>query len=139
MTTTERTETGHVAHDGREFSRSPVKVRVTVLDRGGTPAASVRGVVQDLSMNGVFVRVEDAPLPGVGSDCRVDISLEAQARVEAAGRVARLAAGGMAVQFTEIIGSESFAHLQRLVLYNNARPDVVLEEARRHAGIRRLD
>ncbi len=46
----------------------------------------------------------------------------------------------MAIQFTKILGPESFSHLQNLVLYNSGEQiSQVEEELASHLGIRPLD
>lgn len=119
-------------NEQRGFSRSPTTVRATLFPDNG-PA--VEGEARDLSMNGVFIRCATS-LPS-GSRCRIELSRDPLIHIEATGKVTRLAEDGFAVNFDEIVGTESFEHLQRLVLYNNPDPEQVLAESKRHSGIRK--
>lgn len=118
----------------RGFSRSPTKVRATLFPDNGD---AIEGEAQDLSMNGAFIRCATSLPPD--SHCRIELKREPLIHVEATGKVMRLAEGGFAVNFDEIVGTESFEHLQRLVLYNNADPEQVLAESKHHSGIRKTD
>lgn len=118
----------------RGFSRSPVKVSVMLSSGDASP---IEGDARDLSMNGVFVRCKTQP--PVDSSCRIELNLDDLVQVKATGKVARLTEEGVAVTFIEVLGVESFEHLQRLVLYNNTDPEQVLEESKYHVGIRQSE
>ena len=116
----------------RDFTRVPtgVDAEVIVGDR------TITGTVQDVSLNGVFVRCSD-PLP-VASHCGVNIILQgtqAPLRVSEKGKVTRSDNTGMAIEFDEV-DVDSFAHLRNLVLYNALNADGVEEEFEESVGIR---
>jgi hypothetical protein len=54
----------------------------------------------------------------VGEVCEVAIILSDEIRIDARGHVARSSAEGVGVQLDLIEGSESYEHLERLVLLN---------------------
>jgi len=95
----------------------------------------VSGRVEDVSMNGMFLRCQSV-LPE-GARCRVRLPLQDDApapaiTVEAV--VTRVKKEGLAIQFLEI-DITSFEHLRNLVLYNASIVVQVEQELVRHRGI----
>ncbi len=102
--------------DRRKFTRVPVAMEVQVLSRN---SLILSPSTKDVSMNGLFM-ITEKKLP-VGSECQLTIFLggrESQERIEIAARVVRETNEGMALQFKEFMGTNSFSHLRNLVLYN---------------------
>ena len=122
--------------DRREFTRVHVQMDVEVAIG---EAQTVQGRMHDLSMKGLYLSC-DTPLP-VGAGCCTAILLgndEAPTRIEADGVVVRAEDRGMAIQFTEILGLDSFDHLRNLVKSNAAaHTEQVEAEFRSHLGIKR--
>jgi len=125
-------ENGIEKKKARGFSRS--KVRVSVKLFCGDDILPIESEAEDLSMNGVFMRT-DSRVPKDHS-CHIEIRMGDLVHVEATGTIARLSDNGIAIRFNEIIGEESYEHLEHLVLYNNADPEQVLAESKSHSGIR---
>ena len=120
----------------REFTRVSVHMEVEVA---ATEVAVINGHLQDVNMSGLFLLC-DTLLP-IGTPCRVVLRLgsqEDETCIEVSGRIVRTQDEGMAIEFTEILGLDSFGHLRNLVLYNSAAwTDQVEEELQSHVGIRR--
>lgn len=121
----------------REFTRVPLHIDVEVTSSQSTTTSYQ---VKDVSLNGLYLQC-DKPMP-LGTNCRVTLLLgekENPVRIEVNGKVARVNPDGMGLEITEIIGSESFAHLRNLVLYNASNTDQVEEEFHSHLGIKRRE
>ncbi len=119
----------------REFSRSPVAVEVDVT--GDDFQITVREI-RNVSMGGVGIAPCDEEIP-VGCECRVRLYLGGRLSgvcIEAEGRVARADDEEIGIEFTEIIGADSYQHLKRLVLLNSEDPRAVQEEFGAHLGIK---
>lgn len=119
--------------NAREFTRVPTRIQAEV--QGGdlhiTGAAA-----ESLSMKGMFLACTEQ-LPE-GTDCQITLLLgDGEIRVQAGGRVIHAYPGGLALQFTQILGLESFDHLRKLVLYNAPDPGLVEEELNTSTGIHR--
>jgi len=56
--------------------------------------------------------------------------------IEANGYVVRSLIDGMAIEFTELIGLESWDHLRNLVLYNAEEPIRAQEQFAAHVGLK---
>ncbi len=122
----------------REFSRIPIRLEVELLLEDGR---TVSGNGVDLSLKGAFCETDLRPPEG--APCSVSLTFDTgdnKLCFFAAGRIARLADAGLAVEFTEI-ELESFHHLQNLIRLNAADdPDLVEEvdrEFETHIGIKR--
>ena len=118
----------------REFAR----VRVTIqaeLRVGGNVV--IQGELENVSFNGLLLCCE-ATLPKQ-TPCRVYLHLDGGQggpTVEAQGLVTRNESHTLAIQFTEVIGNESFQHLRNLVLYNSGlQVNQVEEEFGSHVGL----
>ncbi len=122
----------------REFTR----VRVNILSelRSGA-SVDINGTLANVSLNGMFLNTE-AHLPEEAA-CNISLLLETgqeTVTIQIEGKVIRNDPLGMAIQFTKILGPESFSHLQNLVLYNSGEQiSQVEEELASHVGIRPLE
>ncbi|MBA2480636.1 MAG: PilZ domain-containing protein [Planctomycetes bacterium] len=119
--------------ENRKFLRVTTEVEVDVTGAGG----SASGTSSDLSLNGMLLKA-DAPFPE-GSTCRATLFLDGRsggARVVADGYVARTLPDGMAIEFTELLGLESWQHLRNLILYNAEDPVRAQAEFDSHLGLK---
>ncbi len=102
--------------ESRYFTRVEVKIDATVkFDDGTSFAATVR----DVSMVGVYFLCHQHK--DIGKECDVILHLgetptNEEITVEAKGMVKRLTEEGMAVEFTHLIGDDSYHLLRRIVL-----------------------
>jgi hypothetical protein len=120
--------------DNRQFMRVATEVEAEVSGAGG----SVSGATRDLSLKGMFLRVAE-PFPE-GSTCRITLFLDGRGgdmRAHANGYVARTLIDGMALEFTELIGLDSWDHLRSLVLINAEEPQRALEQFATHVGLKK--
>jgi hypothetical protein len=88
-------------------------------------------------MKGIYL-VCPNPLP-LETDCQVSLFLSGSERplsIQVKAKVARVDDQGMGIEFTEIIGLESYNHLRNLVLYNAPEADSVEDEIMGHLGIK---
>jgi hypothetical protein len=118
----------------RQFPRVATEVEAEVSGAGG----SVSGATRDLSLKGMFLRVE-SPFPE-GSTCRITLFIDGRGgdmRAHANGYVARSLIDGMAIEFTELIGLDSWDHLRSLVLINAEEPQRALEQFATHVGLKK--
>ena len=118
--------------DRREFTRVPAWLTVEIEPPDGRV---IRGRARDLGLRGVYVFTE-AVLP-LGTPCQANLLLgdaSDDPRMFAEGRVVRLEKDGIALQFSSI-ELESFAYLQRFVLYPADDPTDGELELATHAGI----
>jgi predicted nucleic acid-binding protein len=124
----------------REFTRVPIQLDVEIT----SPSTTTQPTdchIKDVSLNGLYLQCKN-PL-STGSDCQVTITLgggEDPVRIQVNGKVARTDTQGMGLEITEIVGIESFTHLQNLVRYNSATPEQVEQvehEFSEHIGIKR--
>ncbi len=130
-------ETGR---DQREFTRIPIQLDVEITS-SAMPTSHKGARIRDVSMNGLYLWC-DNPLPK-GSTCQVTIALgggEEPVRIQVNGKDARQDLDGMGLEIVEIIGVESFGHLQNLVRYNSPTTEQVErveQEFSEHIGIKR--
>jgi len=118
----------------REFTRVPVNLEVEVKSGKSTILGHL---TKDVSMNGLFLTSEEK-FP-VDTDCHLIIFLggrESRQRIKLKGKVVRMEERGMAFAFHEIMGSDSFAHLRTLILYNSPKARSVEKEFKTHFGIK---
>ena len=116
----------------REFTRVPVQVPIEVRAGDRIFHGLLTG---NLSMKGLLVGTEEQ-LPE-GTSCAVRIVLgDGAAEVRAEAKVARIYPGSLALQFTRILGTDSFEHLRQLILYNAFDTELVESEFHDHAGIK---
>jgi hypothetical protein len=117
----------------REFTRVPIRVRAEVKGGGLSIASSAP---QTLSLKGMLVTCTEQ-LPK-DTECQITLFLgDGDIQIEAEGTVVRCYPDGIALQFTRILGLESFEHLRKLVLYNAPDPDQVESEFNTSTGIHR--
>jgi hypothetical protein len=117
----------------RQFLRVTADIEAEIEAAGGR----VNGVTRDLSLKGLFVQVERT-FPE-GSTCSILMRLDGRAGavvVRAKGFVSRVVPGGMAIEFTDIIGLGSWDHLRGLVLLNAEDAQRAQEELSNHLGLR---
>jgi hypothetical protein len=122
---------GH--EDLRQFLRVNADIEAEIEAAGGR----VNGVTRDLSLKGMFVQVERS-FPE-GSTCTILMRLDGRAGavvVRAKGFVSRAGVGGMAIEFTDIIGLDSWDHLRGLVLLNAEDSQRAQEQLANHLGLR---
>ncbi len=108
--------------ESRYFNRVEVKVNATLNFADET---SLAATVRDLSMVGLFVHC--AQHKDIGKECDVVLHLDGSAtnpaiRVDAKGIVARLTDDGMAIEFTHLIGDDSYNLLRQIVIRYSADP-----------------
>jgi PilZ domain len=119
----------------REFTRVPVSL-LAELRSGGS--VDIAGTLVDVSLNGMFVTCA-ANLP-VNTICEISLQLDAGGGMETIkteGKVIRQDPAGLALQFTKILGPDSLAHLQNLVLYNSGDQITQVEkELSSHVGLK---
>lgn len=117
----------------REFMRVPLQVRAEVRGGGLVVASSA---TRNLSLKGLFVACTEQPPEG--TDCEITLVLgEGAVRIQAEGSVVRCYPDGIALQFTRVLGLESFEHLRNLILYNSPDPDRTEDEFDDATGIHR--
>lgn len=123
-----------VEENHREFTRVKVAIHVE-LRMGGNVV--IQGELDNVSFNGVLLRCETT-LPEQ-TPCLVFLHLDGGQggpTIEAHGLVTRTESHKLAIQFTELIGTESTHHLRNLVLYNSGtQANQVEEEFESHVGL----
>ena len=118
----------------REVTRASARVAVEIKLAGRTVTLDR---TRDVSMKGIFCETDDA-LP-TGSACRVTVLVggpEGDSTVTARAKVVRVEDDGMALEFVELVGIESYTHLRNLVLRNSEDPDAVSAEIGHRAGLK---
>jgi len=123
-----------IEENHREFTRVKVAIHVE-LRMGGNVV--IQGELENVSFNGVLLRCETT-LPE-HTPCLAFLYLDGGQggpTIEAQGVVTRTESHKLAVQFTELIGTESTQHLRNLVLYNSGtQANRVEEEFESHVGL----
>jgi hypothetical protein len=118
----------------REFTR----VTRTIETELRAPAGVVHGLARDISLKGMFVECQ--PTLAAGTECEASVFLSTEEdpewRVEAKGRVARVASDGLAIEFRDLIGLDSYWNLRSIVLYNSPDPERAEKEFAQHSGLR---
>ena len=119
----------------REFTRVQVNL-LAELRSGGS--VDIAGTLVDVSLNGMFVTCA-ANLP-VNTMCEISLQLDAGGEmmtIKTEGKVIRQDSAGLGLQFTKILGPDSLAHLQNLVLYNSGDQIAQVEkELSGHVGLK---
>ena len=118
----------------REFTRVLVNMEAEV--RSGK-SIILGHLTQDISLSGLFLTCEKK-FP-VNTDCDLTIflgGLKNQQRIKLKAKVVRVEEKGMAFAFQEIMGSDSFAHLRALILYNSPEAKSIEKEFKTHLGIK---
>lgn len=108
----------------RKFTRIPFNVEAVVERNGRT----VRGIVNNLSMKGMFLDT-DGKMDGDGP---IDITIllsgsSSELSIQLKGTVVRKTDEGFAVEFMEI-DLDSFMHLKNVVAYNSSDADEIMDE-----------
>ena len=116
----------------REFTRVAVQVPVEVQADGRSLLGVITG---NVSMKGLLLKTEETLAEGTLCSLRIPL-VAGIAEIQAEARVVRVYPGAMAFQYTRIIGTESFDHLRRLVVYNAPDTEQVEGEFHAHTGIR---
>ena len=123
-----------VEENHREFTRVKVAIHVELRMSGNVV---IQGELDNVSFNGVLLRCETT-LPEQ-TPCLVFLHLDGGQggpTIEAHGLVTRTESHKLAIQFTELIGTESTHHLRNLVLYNSGtQANQVEEEFESHVGL----
>jgi hypothetical protein len=118
----------------REFTRVNISVAVE-LAPPGEPKISGRGC--NLSVKGVYVW-GPRQLPA-STECPITIFLTGGGEpmsVRVLGRIVYADKEGMGIEFSEM-DTDSFIHLQNLVLQNSLDPAKVEREFQEHSGLKR--
>ena len=119
----------------REFTRVEVRVRSEI--RGGG-ATILDAPTHTISMKGLAVRTAER-LPA-GTECEIKLILvDGDVEIKAQGTVLKDLPDGLVLQFSRLLGLESYEHLRNLVFYNTADPERAEAEFNAHAGIRKRD
>lgn len=118
----------------REFARVTVPIECEVqLEERCIPSS-----LRDVSMIGAFLPTTE--IVPAATKCRLLIFLDGRtgrSRIEADARIVRSDAGGMALEFEDLVGLDSYWHLRSLVVYNAQDPEAAEREVDEHVGIRR--
>ena len=117
--------------NGRAFSRVRPHISVSLQ----VDTKRVDGIIRDLSMNGLFILCDRAPVTA-GSSCKVAVHLDGGLDIHLTGTIVRVETTGVAVT-TEAVSIDGFEHLRRLVLYNSMRPAQLEDEMQQHVGLKR--
>jgi hypothetical protein len=108
----------------RNFTRVPFQSEATVRTKDKT----LRGEMENLSLNGMFFKVPEA-LP-MDEAVEVEILLSGTSsalslRID--GNVSRVSNDGVAIQFKGM-GLDSFIHLKSIIAYNTGDEEEVMKE-----------
>jgi len=121
----------------REFVRVPLHVDVQLKGSGELVLTTS---TQDLSLRGVRIAHVEQLTPGEECELSLVLGTGGEAvRVEIIGRVVRISAESMGLEFLGIRGVESLDHLRRLVLYNAPDAGLVEAEFREHRGLKKRE
>ena len=122
----------------RTFTRVHVKLEAE-LQSGGK--VLIKGTLGDISLNGVYLNCKG--ILAVNTNCDVSVLLDGglgTVSIQAKGTIRRVEESGMAIQFTEIIGEDSFDHLRNLILLNSReQAKQVEQEYHGHVGLESTD
>jgi hypothetical protein len=119
----------------REFTRVEVSVRSEIKAAGRTISAAP---THSISMKAISVQTPER-LPA-GTECEIRLILvDGDVEIRALGIVLKDLPDGMVLEFSKLLGLESYEHLRNLVFYNSRDVDAVETEFSTHSGIRRKD
>ena len=114
----------------RTFTRVPVHIEAWVRDGTGTEA---RGIIRDLSLNGICMTSETIIQEGASCDIRFFLGTGAQPiPIDATGTVVRSVEGSLALRIDEV-DPDGHEHFNNLVLYNAPDAAAFEREADEHA------
>jgi hypothetical protein len=118
----------------REFTRVRIQLDAEI---SADDKASINGVAEDLSLNGVYIP-SSGKLP-IGTECTIALFLDGRdVRLEVMGKVTRQNDGGMAIEFTGV-PLDDLEHLRNLIRFNADDPNAVEEEFDSHIGLKPRD
>jgi hypothetical protein len=118
----------------REFTRVRIQLDAEI---SADDKASINGVAEDLSLNGVYIP-SSGKLP-IGTECTIALFLDGRdVRLEVLGKVTRQNDGGMAIEFTGV-PLDDLEHLRNLIRFNADDPNAVEEEFDSHIGLKPRD
>lgn len=122
----------------REFTRVGVQLQGKI---SWEELGDSQGQSRDVSMKGIYLACQNPP--PIGAACQISLrlgELDCQLAIEVKGKVVRIDSKGIGVEFTEILGIDSFDHLRNLVLYNSSgHTEQIERELSTHSGIKRQD
>lgn len=108
----------------RCFTRVPFQTEGIVNFAG----SQIRGEVENLSMNGMFLKTDEKVPEGQQMDIKVCLSgASSELSIDLKGFVVRQGEDGLAIQFKEM-DLDSFIHLKNTVAYNRGDEGEVMEE-----------
>lgn len=117
----------------REFTRVPTNLKIRLLVEG---RAVPNTGSQNVSLKGILVHTREQ-LPK-GTPCHLTVLLvDGEIEIEVEGVVVNVYPEGTAIQFSKILGVDSYEHLRNLVLYNAADTEQVEDEFRTHLGLKK--
>ena len=106
--------------NSREFTRTPTNIAARLRTEQGE---ELTGQVTDLSMKGLHFACHSRI--ALGAECQIDVLLGGSdepspllpvtPQIKVNGHVTRWTNSGLAVEFTAIIGQDSFVYLQKLL------------------------
>ena len=115
----------------REFTRVRIQLDAEI---SADDKASIGGVAQDLSLNGVYIP-STGKLP-IGTECTIALFLDGRdIRLEVLGKVTRQNDDGMAIEFTGV-PLDDLEHLRNLIRFNADDPNAVEDEFDSHIGLK---
>ena len=107
----------------RKHRRVPFKITATVE----TGQASIQGMVENLSMKGMFLATGET-LPGQSPlDISIILSDSSMISMSLKGRTVRQTEAGIAIEFQEM-DLDSFTHLRNIITLNAGDADFFFEE-----------
>jgi hypothetical protein len=123
------------ATNSREFTRVEVSVRTEVKGGGKTISEAP---THSISMKGISIQTPER-LPA-GTECEVKLILvDGDVEIKAMGTVLKDLPDGMVLQFSKLLGLDSYEHLRNLVVYNSRDVEQVESEFSSHAGLKKKE
>jgi len=116
----------------RSFTRISLERGAEVLVGDRAPFTAE---IANLSMSGMLLKTEQPLEPGGTCKISIPLSENRELRIEALADIVRTIPGGFAIQFSKVLGLESYNHLRRLLLYNAKDPENLEQEFKAHSGI----
>jgi hypothetical protein len=108
----------------RKFSRVTFRIAALV----STASARFEGEVQNISMNGMFLRTTEQLPPGTQADITISLNgIEPEIAIHVNGTVSRTVDDGIGFTFGSI-DLTSYTHLKNIVSYNTDDADKIIEE-----------
>ena len=114
----------------RRFSRIIFNVRARLA--AGETVYTVERII-NLSVGGCQLEIDEQLLPG--EPCKFTILLPRMGPgVDVFGEIVRAGSGEVSLKFTRI-DPENLMHLQNIIRYNAADPELIEEEIKAHPGL----